>query len=158
MLVLHVLALVLQDLRLVLYALYPSLSRPMPYLSLRGSAQHLHDEREARAFGCGWAGCDRWGIKSVHQFSLFLVGIWIMYVSTYIFNNKLSPTFWWVKILCQVGQLGFDFQNYPVHVFLNNHAKSIGFQPIICSRNLRFWYFSFGLILKSISYLKSFCG
>ena len=33
---------------LVLHVLHQRLSRPIPYLSLRGPAQHLHSEREAR--------------------------------------------------------------------------------------------------------------
>ena len=47
----------------------------------------------------GWDGMGRMGrnIKSVLQFSLYFVGIQIMYVSTYICNQNLSPTFLWVS-------------------------------------------------------------
>ena len=45
LLVLQVLWLVLHVLSLVLRVLYPSLSRPISYLSLRGLARHLHGER-----------------------------------------------------------------------------------------------------------------
>ena len=44
------------------------------------------------------------------------------------------------------------------NVFLKNHGKSVGYQVVIWSQNLRFSYFSFGLIFRRISFFKSDCG
>ena len=46
-------SLVLHLLWLVLHLIYQSHSRPSPYISLLGPAQHLHDKREARIYGWG---------------------------------------------------------------------------------------------------------
>ena len=64
---------------------------PSPYISLRGPAQDLHPEREARVWWDGWV--DGWvgrNIKSVLQFSIYFVGIHIIYMYTYIYSQKLS--------------------------------------------------------------------
>ena len=52
----------------------PKPFRLNPYISLRGPAQHLNDEREAR-LRVGWGWWVGRNIKSVLQFSLYFVGI-----------------------------------------------------------------------------------
>ena len=42
----------------------------------------------------GW---DGWGIKSVLQFSLYFVCIYILYLTSYICSQNLSPTSLWVS-------------------------------------------------------------
>ena len=44
--------------------------------------------------GMGW---DGWGIKSVLQFSLYFVCIYILYLTSYICSQNLSPTSLWVS-------------------------------------------------------------
>ena len=64
-----------------------------PTLSLRGPAQFTHEARSAEFTGR----VDGRGIKSVLQFSLYFVGIQIMYMYTCIYSRKLSPTFLWLS-------------------------------------------------------------
>ena len=52
--------------------------------------------------GMGWDGMDGmgwdgWGIKSVLQFSLYFVCIYILYLTSYICSQNLSPTSLWVS-------------------------------------------------------------
>ena len=95
--------------------------------------------------------------ESVLQFSFYFVAIYVRSIAACICNKKLLPTFIWVsKFDVKLGSWDF-FQNYPINVcVLKSRAKSIGFQLVIWSRNLRFLYF--GFTFKRISFLKSYCG
>ena len=87
-------------------------------------------------------------IKCVLQFSLYFVGIKIMHMYTYIYSQKLSPTFLWVsKFDVKLGSGGKIFKFTIFTWFFKNHAKSKVFQKYIRQRaffskfdvNLRSW-------------------
>ena len=79
-----------EDPRLVVHVLCPSLYRPSTYLSSQGTAQHLHGERKARVINLrlGWVDGMGGGIKSFLQFSLYFAGIYMVYISNYIYVIK----------------------------------------------------------------------
>ena len=69
------------------------------------------------------------GIKNVIQFSVHFVRIYIIYVSFYLFPKVVTNILMALKILTQVGELGYDFQNYPMYLcFLIFHTESMVFQ------------------------------
>ena len=73
---LHVLWQVLNVLWL-LHVLYPSLSWPSPYHTLRCPAKHLHEEREAQVYGwdgMGWIGWDGTGYQKCYSIIFILCG------------------------------------------------------------------------------------
>ena len=99
------------DTKLVLHVLCPSLSWPSAYLSLRGPAQHLHDEREARAYGwidgMGWNGMDGWDGISKVSFN-FLYTLWV-YIHIYHVDSYLY-TYIYIYILKNCHQ-HYGFEN-----------------------------------------------
>jgi len=74
-------------------------------MSLRGPVPTPTTEARRAEFtggwmdGMGWDGWDGmgWGIKSVLQFSLYFVCIYILYLTSYICSQNLSPTSLWVS-------------------------------------------------------------
>ena len=74
-----------------------------------------------------------------------------MYISTCISNKSCHRHSYGFQNLMSSWGVGILFSKLPyVRVFLKNHAKSIGFQVVIWSQNLRFSYFSFGLIFIAV--------
>ena len=73
----------------------PSLGRSVPKpLKVPSLARSVHKPLKVPSLVYGW---DGWGIKSVLQFSLYLVCMEIMFICTYMCNQNLSPTFLWVS-------------------------------------------------------------
>ena len=59
----------------------------------------------------GMDGMDGRGIKSVLQFSFYIVGTYIMYIFTYMCSQKLSPTLlWFSKFNVKLGSGGMIFK------------------------------------------------
>ena len=79
----------------------------------------------------------------VFYFFLYFLGIKIAYIPTNTCYKKLSATFLWVSNFYIKLRIWNIFPKLPhARVFLKNHAKSIGFQLVIQSQNLKFSYFS----------------
>ena len=114
---------------LVLHVLYQSLSRPIPYRSLRGPAQHLNSEPRSGEFdGVGWGGVGRttkvsfnflytsWVYRSCIYLLIYVIKF--CHQHSYGFQNLISSWrvwIWFSKLLWG-------------NVFFKNHAKSKVFQ------------------------------